>query len=392
MSAKRIGVATLLVLATLFWTAACFGVWAQRQALQTDNWVDTSSRMLEDPQIRNALAVALVDRLYDTRAVEERLRETLPPRLDRLAGPAAAGLKEVALRNAPRVLGTQAALTAWEVANREAHRVFVDLVEGRLAKNGEVTLDVQNLLRQLAAGTGLPEGAADKLPPSVAQLQLIKSDEVATAQDVVAGFRDAVWVLLALAVGCFAGAIALSADRRRTVISVGICFIVAAIAVLALRRAGGTAVVAALADAPNAHAVADEAWAIATSLLVDIAQGTILFGAILASGAWLAGAGRVATGVRRASAPVFRDRPGIARGGLAVALLLLVLWSPVPWTGRVVPVLLVTIGAFAWLEWLMRRTREEFPDIGAGELGRMVRDGGWFGRAREGADDTVPSG
>jgi hypothetical protein len=392
MSAKRIGVATLLVLATLFWTAACFGVWAQRQALQTDNWVDTSSRMLEDPQIRNALAVALVDRLYDTRAVEERLRETLPPRLDRLAGPAAAGLKEVALRNAPRVLGTQAALTAWEVANRQAHRVFVDLVEGRLAKNGEVTLDVQNLLRQLAAGTGLPEGAADKLPPSVAQLQLIKSDEVATAQDVVAGFRDAVWVLLALAVGCFAGAIALSADRRRTVISVGICFIVAAIAVLALRRAGGTAVVAALADAPNAHAVADEAWAIATSLLVDIAQGTILFGAILASGAWLAGAGRVATGVRRASAPVFRDRPGIARGGLAVALLLLVLWSPVPWTGRVVPVLLVTIGAFAWLEWLMRRTREEFPDIGAGELGRMVRDGGWFGRAREGADDTVPSG
>jgi hypothetical protein len=392
MSAKRIGVATLLVLATLFWTAACFGVWAQRQALQTDNWVDTSSRMLEDPQIRNALAVALVDRLYDTRAVEERLRETLPPRLDRLAGPAAAGLKEVALRNAPRVLGTQAALTAWEVANRQAHRVFVDLVEGRLAKNGEVTLDVQNLLRQLAAGTGLPEGAADKLPPSVAQLQLIKSDEVATAQDVVAGFRDAVWVLLALAVGCFAGAIALSADRRRTVISVGICFIVAAIAVLALRRAGGTAVVAALADAPNAHAVADDAWAIATSLLVDIAQGTILFGAILASGAWLAGAGRVATGVRRASAPVFRDRPGIARGGLAVALLLLVLWSPVPWTGRVVPVLLVTIGAFAWLEWLMRRTREEFPDIGAGELGRMVRDGGWFGRAREGADDTVPSG
>jgi hypothetical protein len=392
MSAKRIGVATLLVLATLFWTAACFGVWAQRQALQTDNWVDTSSRMLEDPQIRNALAVALVDRLYDTRAVEERLRETLPPRLDRLAAPAAAGLKEVALRNAPRVLGTQAALTAWEVANRQAHRVFVDLVEGRLAKNGEVTLDVQNLLRQLAAGTGLPEGAADKLPPSVAQLQLIKSDEVATAQDVVAGFRDAVWVLLALAVGCFAGAIALSADRRRTVISVGICFIVAAIAVLALRRAGGTAVVAALADAPNAHAVADEAWAIATSLLVDIAQGTILFGAILASGAWLAGAGRVATGVRRASAPVFRDRPGIARGGLAVALLLLVLWSPVPWTGRVVPVLLVTIGAFAWLEWLMRRTREEFPDIGAGELGRMVRDGGWFGRAREGADDTVPSG
>jgi hypothetical protein len=215
---------------------------------------------------------------------------------------------------------------------------------------------------------------------------------VATAQDAVSLFRDLVWVLVALAVASFAGAIALSADRRRTVVSVGLCIIVAAIAVLAFRRAGGAAVVSALADAPNAHAVADEAWGIATSLLVDVAQGSILFGLIVASGAWLAGPGRLATGARRVSAPVLRDRPGIARGGLAVAMLLLVLWSPVPWTGRVVPVLLVTLGAFAWLEWLRRRTLLEFPDVGAGELGRMMRDSSWFGRTREAADDTVPSG
>jgi hypothetical protein len=390
MSAKRIGAATLLVLATIFWTAGAFGVWAQRQALDTDNWVDTSSAMLEDEQIRNALAVAFVDRLYDTSAVEERLRETLPPRLDRLAAPAAAGLKEVALRNAPRVLGTAAALKAWKVANRQAHAVFVDLVEGRIAAGGNVTLNVQDLLRQLAVSSGLPAGAADKLPPQVAQIQLVQSDEVATAQDAVSLFRDLVWVLVALAVASFAGAIALSTDRRRTVVSVGFCIIVAGIAVLALRRVGGAAVVAALADAPNAHAVADEVWGIATSLLVDVAQGSMLFGLIVASGAWLAGPGRVASGVRRASAPVFRDHPGVARGGLAVALLLLVLWSPVPWTGRVVPVLLVIVGAFVWLEWLRRRTRQEFPDVGSGELGRMMRSSSWFGRS--GADDTVPSG
>jgi hypothetical protein len=68
MSAKRIGAATLLVLGTLFWTAGSFGVWAQRQALQTDNWVKTSSRMPADARIRNALSVARVDRLYDTTA------------------------------------------------------------------------------------------------------------------------------------------------------------------------------------------------------------------------------------------------------------------------------------------------------------------------------------
>src|SRR3954468_17464139 len=130
MSAKRIGAATLLVVGTLLWTAAIFGVWAQRQALNPDNWVSASTRLLDNDKIRNALAVALVDRLYDTNAVEQRLRDSLPPRLDPLAAPAARGLREVPMRNAPRILGTAAALRAWEVANRAAHEVFLDVVEG----------------------------------------------------------------------------------------------------------------------------------------------------------------------------------------------------------------------------------------------------------------------
>ena len=87
MSARRIGAATLLVVGTLLWTAAIFGVWAQRQALNTDNWVATSSRLLENDQIRTALAVTLVDRLYDTDAVTQRLRDTLPRRLQPLLPP-----------------------------------------------------------------------------------------------------------------------------------------------------------------------------------------------------------------------------------------------------------------------------------------------------------------
>src|SRR4051794_19039331 len=200
MTVKRILAATLLVLGVLLWTAASIGGGAQRRARNPDNGVSTSPQLLENARTRTALAVAMVDRLYDTSAVEQRLRETLPPRLDRLAAPAAAGLKEVALRNAPRVLGTAAALKSWKAANRQAHGVFVDLVEGRIAAGGDVTLNVQDLLRQLAVGSGLPAGAADKLPPRVAQFQLLQSDEVATAQDAVSLFRDLVWVLLALAV------------------------------------------------------------------------------------------------------------------------------------------------------------------------------------------------
>jgi hypothetical protein len=387
MSARRIGAATLLVVGTLLWSAAIFGVWAQRQALSTDNWVSTSERLLENDQIRNALAVALVDRLYDADSVEQRLRESLPPRLDPLAAPAASGLREVALRNAPRVLGTGAALQAWVAANRGAHTAFLALVDGRLAPGGQVTLDVQDLVRRVATSTGLPAGVADKLPPNVAQLQILKSDELGTVQDAVALFRDALWFLIIAAVAAFAGAIALSGNRRHSVVTVGLCVMIASLLALAVRRVAGVAVVDVLANAPNAHAVADDIWSIATSLLVDAALGSFLFGALVASAAWVAGPGRLATGVRRVNAPALRDRVAVTRAGLAVALLLLVWWAPVPWTQRPIPVLIVAVAAFAWLEWLRRRSAVEFADVTPGELGRTLRSRDWFARSRP--DDTA---
>ena len=99
-------VGVLLVIGTLLWTALGFAVWANRQALDNDNWVDTSSALLEDDDIRTAVGLFIIDRLYQSEEVEARLAEVLPPRLVPLAKPAAAGLKEVAQRNAGRMLGT----------------------------------------------------------------------------------------------------------------------------------------------------------------------------------------------------------------------------------------------------------------------------------------------
>jgi hypothetical protein len=120
--------------------------------------------------------------------------------------------------------------------------------------------------------------------------------------------------------------------------------------------------VEALADAPNAMGAADDAWAISTSLLVDAAQGSILCGFFIVTAAWLAGPGRRATAVRRVSAYAMREHPGLVRAGLGVAILLLVIWGPVPWTQRFWTIVVFTIAAFAWLEWIRRRTLEEFPE------------------------------
>ena len=361
MRSRSIGVSVLLIVGTLLWVGFGLGVWANRQALDTENWVNTSDELLQNEDVRESLGLFIVDRLFRSSDVQQSLEEALPPQLDRLAGPAAAGLKEAAARNAPRVLGTDAALTAWRKANEAAHSTLLKLVEGEVA-NGGVTLNLQELFEEVAASAGLPPDAADKLPPEVATLVVVESDELETVKDLLDLFKKVVWILLVLAIAAFAGAVALSRDRRRGLMAVGGSLMFAGLAVLALRSLLGQALVDSLADAPNAHAAADDVWSISTSLLVDAAQGSLLFGLFLVTGAWLAGAGKRATMWRRAAAYPMRERPGVVRAGLGAALLLLVVWGPVPWTQRFGTMLIFTIAAFAWLEWIRRRTLTEFPD------------------------------
>ena len=355
-------VGALLVIGTLLWTALGFAVWANRQALDSDNWVDTSSALLEDDDIRTAVGLFIIDRLYQSDEVEAQLAEVFPPRLVRLAKPAAAGLKEVAQRNAGRVLGTAAALQAWETANRAAHESLIRIIESDVA-SGDVSLQLGSLFEQMASATGLPPEAVEKLPPNVSELQIASGDNLQTARDMLDLFKTLMWVLLVLSVGALAGAIVLSRDRRATIIKVGGCLMFAGIALFAVRTIGGSVVTDSLADAPNAHAVADDAWTIATSLLVDVAEGSFLFGFFLAVGAWLVGEGRRATAIRRrAFAYSLRERPGLVRAGLGVAILLLVIWGPVPWTHKLWGIAIFTVLAYLWLELVRRLTLEEFPD------------------------------
>jgi hypothetical protein len=357
---RKAGIAVLLAAGTLFWIGLGFGVWAERQLLDTDEWVDTSGDLLENEPVRTALGLYIVERLFDSEEVQARIEEALPPRLDPLAGPAAAGLKEVARRNAPRLLGNALALDAWREANEAAHDELLALVEGRTG--GNLTLDLGTLFSQVAEGTGLPPDVADRLPPEVASLRIASGDDLEAAQDALDLFKTLVWVLLGLSLVAFAGAVALSRDRRRTLLNVGACLMFAAIAILAARRLAGEAVVEALAEAPNAMGAADDAWEISTGLLRDVAQGSFLFGLFIVTGAWLAGAGRRATAVRRSSAYAMHEHPGVVRGGLGVAILLLVIWGPVPWTERLWSIVVFAVAAFVWLEWIRRRTLEEFPD------------------------------
>lgn len=368
---RKVGIVAMLTVATLLWFVAILGVWAQRQALNTQNWTTTSERLLRDEKIRVAVSGLLLDRLYQSAPIETRVREELPPQLQPLVAPLAAGLRQATSQIAPRVLGSPPALEAWKASNKNAHKALLKLLDG---SGADVNLDLKQLLQQVAARTGLPADAVNRLPPNLQQLTVFHSDDLKTARSAVDLLRVLPWILIPLALLLMGGAIYLSPDRRHTILSVGGCIFLAGFAVLALRRIGGHVLVDTLAKTSNGREAAQDVWAIGTSLLVDAARGSVLFGAFVMLGAWLAGAGRWATSVRRGIAPAFRDHTGAVRVGLGVALLLLIMWDPVAWTHNFWPILIFTVLAFGWLEWIRRRTLEQFPDaastaapVGAGQ-------------------------
>jgi hypothetical protein len=83
----------LIVVATLVAFLAIFALWANRQLLDTDNWTDTSTQLLEDDDVKEQLSIFLVGELYANVDVTGRVQAVLPPRAAPLAGTVAGQLK-----------------------------------------------------------------------------------------------------------------------------------------------------------------------------------------------------------------------------------------------------------------------------------------------------------
>jgi hypothetical protein len=350
----------LLAVATLVVILGMTAVWVQRQVLDREEWVDTSVELLENDDVRRAIGLYLIDELYTNVDVAGEIQGVLPERLQPLAQPAAGALRRAAEQNAGTLLGTRVAQNLWRRANERAHRVFERVVVD--GESGEVTIDLQPLIEKAAERGGLLGRTAEQLPPDAGQLEVLSSDQLDGAQTVVRILRPLAIVLVLLALVLYVAAVFLSRDRRRTVIYVGACLLFAAVAVLAVRRLGGNTVVDALSRAPDSELAVAATWSIGTRLLVDVVSGTALLGLLLILGAWLLGPGRVAVPARRLVTPALRDQPWLVRLGLGALLLLLVWWNPVPWTGKPLAILILAIGAFAWLEVVRHRALEEDAD------------------------------
>jgi hypothetical protein len=364
---RRRTVKALIVLGSILAFLSVFAIWTERQALNTDDWVSTSGRLIEDETIRAALADYLVDQLYENVDVEKEIEGRLPDDIKDFAGPVAGGVRQVAGSGAERVLETSTAQGLWKDANRSAHEQLVAVLEDKKeaveTEEGNVRLNLGSLVTNLADEVGIGGSLAEKLPPDAGQVTILRSDELQTAQDIAVAIKGLALLLSILTFLTFALAIYLYRESRWVaVLFSGVGLIAAGFAVIVARQIAGGIVVDQLVDEESVRPAAEAAWSISTSLMTAIAVTVIVVGVLFAIAGWLGSPAASAQTARRAIAPALRDHIAYVYTGLAIVVGLYFLSAPTQnLRSFLTTVILAGMAAF-WIHELRKQAAEEYPD------------------------------
>jgi hypothetical protein len=385
--ARRRTVKALVALGSLLAFLSVFAIWTERQALNTDDWVDTSGRLIQNEKIRAAVGDYLVDQLYANVDVEKELEDILPGETKELAGPVSGGLRQVAGSGAEEVLKSSTAQELWRDANRAAHEQLLAVLENKKeavsTAEGDVTLNLGGLVTNLADQVGIGTQLAEKLPPDAGQVTILRSDQLKTAQDIAVGIKGLALVLTLLTLLAFGLAIYLSRDGRWvTVLFCGVGLIAAGFAVIVAREVAGGIVVDQLVKEESVKPAAEAAWSISTSLMISIATTVIVFGVLFGIAGWLGSPTGSARSTRRFTAPFLRDYIPYVYTGLAIVVCLYFLSSPTQNLRSFLTTLIVAGFVAFGIHELRRQSEEEFPDAQLGD---------YFGGAKERVVGAVKS-
>lgn len=355
----------LTVLVGILTVLAILSTWVDRQVFDTPQWGETSARLLKNPEIQSAVANYAVEELYANVDVNAELKKLLPGDLKDLSGVAAGGLRQVADQGAKKALEISQVQAAWRKANEAAHKTLVDVLEDRSevlrTGGGHVRLELRPLIIEIASQVGLQKQAEQNIPASVGNVNIVDSEELATAQRVTKLIHGTALISSLLAMALLGLAVFLSPGYRwMTFIWLGVALIVAAAIVLILRPVAGGIVVERLADV-DIQPAARAAWDIGTELLHSIAWTVIWSAVVLFAVAFLVSPARPAESTRRFLAVPFGRFPAVVFGLLAIVAFVFLI------TGadhsrvfflRLMIVILAAIGAWAFRRQLV----VEYPD------------------------------
>lgn len=355
----------VLVLAGLLLLLSAFAVWINRVALNTEVFTSTSSSLLDNDEIRSAVANRAVDELFASVDVQAELEKQLPTEYQGLSGPATAGLRQASYQIVDRALEQPVFQQLFKLSLEQSHQTLVQVLEGggdRVStEGGEVVLELRPIIVETADRIGLGQQVADNLPADAGSIVILKSDELDTAQSVFQLLKTLAWVLPLLTLVAFGVAVWLAGERRRAVRGIGVVLAVVGLIGLVAANLTRNYVVSSLVAREDDRKAADNAWNILTELMRGSFRLMVVVGLLFLLAAWLAGPGRRAFGVRAWLAPLIQSRIWAYVVLAIIGLLLLMRSEVLDFSRLLVVALLVALGA-VWIELMRRQTATEFPD------------------------------
>lgn len=393
---RGVGVWIVLVVAGLLLLLSSFAIWIDRVALNTGVFADTSSSLLDNPNIRSAVANRAVDELFASVDVQAEVEQQLPADYKGLSGAAAAGLRQASYQIVDRALEQPAFQQLFKITLAQTHETLVQVLEGEGARvsteSGEVTLDFRAIMQEAADRIGIGRQVADKIPEDAGRIVILRADELDTAQDAFQLLKTLAWFLPLLALAAFGLAVWLAGDRRRAVRSTG--WVLVAVGIVGLLAANLTRnyVVDALVAREDDRQAANDAWNILTELMRGSFRLMIVVGILFVVAAWLAGPGRRALTTRGWLAPALQNRvwPYLVLG---IVVLVMVLRAEVVDFARLLVLILIAALGAVWIELTRKQTIAEFPEADASTLvaDTRARMTGWWEERRAASASQAPA-
>lgn len=326
----RRAVAVLLVIASCasFLTGG-IGLWASRNFLDTDVWLQRTDPLIHDPAVQQAVSAKVTDSVMQMVDPEALFKEVLPERGQMLAGPLSGAVRGFVADQVTKVVESEKFAEIWAQANRQAHTAAVKVLRGEsdvvTANDDSVTLNLLPIInRVLARITSIspelfgktvqipdvqideiPSSAIEKindrfgtdLPADFGQITIYDQGKLKELQDAIVLLDRIVWLSIVVFVASTIGALAASVDRRRTLLQLAIADVV----LLVLMRRGAFRAQEQILDLVKVDANKPAVKAVTTAMFEGLYNSTRvllwLFGIIIAV-ALVTGPGKRASGLR----------------------------------------------------------------------------------------------
>jgi hypothetical protein len=247
-----------VLLACVSLVLSVYSVFLQRAILNTDVYTANMTEIIKEPVVKKAVSKVATEELFTALDVQKRIVDFLPAKVKFAGGPASAWLQGFAQQEIEVLLGQKQFQDIWVTVNRSTHKTIVSVLRGEpgnitLADDGSVYVDILPIVKDLALqfteGTKIhdyvakiPAGAngaelrvdlgkalSISLPKDFGRVKVVQAAELIQARRAVAVLEAAAAWLPWATIGFMAGAIVISAGRRKTIMELALGIAAAAV-------------------------------------------------------------------------------------------------------------------------------------------------------------------